>query len=354
MAEEPGPTLVGWGAVSALGMNASQTALMLRAGQNQVRESPFIDVWGERVRMSFAPTLPQDLAGEGRLLQLADCALRQAVVPVKRLLARGRVRAALALPERLADPRKPKRLSAAGYRLLDRIESLLHRDFPKLDVVAFPAGHAAGASALEQAMRWLAEERLDGVIVGGVDSYYDWDALEPLSGDDLIITPDNIDGLVPGEGAAFGVLVCRAALGLADAHPVARVAGVGTGTEPNLADAESACLAEGFTTALDRAASPLRAAGRRSSFWWTDLTHESYRLKEFQIVIARFGDILGVDTALRTPARELGDLGAATLPMFWALSAEAWRAGYASDSIAVCLAGSRGGERGATVLEAIE
>jgi hypothetical protein len=104
---------------------------------------------------------------------------------------------------------------------------------------------------------------------------------------------------------------------------------------------------------LKLAVAPLRAAKRRSNSWFTDLTHERWKIRDLQLVIARFGDVVGINTSIETPLRELGDLGAASLPAFCALAVEAWAQGYARDTVAVVLAGSDYGERGAAVLEVL-
>lgn len=192
---------------------------------------------------------------------------------------------------------------------------------------------------------------VDVVVVGGVDSYYEWTALEALGRQDRLLSPENLDGLLPGEAAAFVVLARENAL--PGAQPIARVAAVGTASEPVPLGSDEPCLAKGLTTALDRAVAPLRARRQRSNYWLTDLTHETYRVKELQIVIARFGDVVGTATTLLAPAREYGDVGAASLPLLWVLALEAWYRGYAPDRSAVTIAGSDGGARGAVLLEAV-
>ena len=69
-----------------------------------------------------------------------------------------------------------------------------------------------------------------------------------------------------------------------------------------------------------------------------------------QHVIGRFGDVFGTATELETPLKELGDAGAASLPLLAALGAEAWRLGFAADRTAVLACGSDDGARGALLL----
>jgi hypothetical protein len=85
-----------------------------------------------------------------------------------------------------------------------------------------------------------------------------------------------------------------------------------------------------------------------------DNSHEAYATQELQNVIARFGDVLGLKSELQMPLQELGDVGAAAMPLLAALGAEAWRLGYASDDTAVITGCSDDGARGALLFGAQE
>ena len=83
-------------------------------------------------------------------------------------------------------------------------------------------------------------------------------------------------------------------------------------------------MARGLSDALRDAFEPLRAEGTRCPTLYCDVTHEAATVRELQIIIARFGATLATDFLLQTPARELGAVGAATLPLYAVLAAEAW------------------------------
>src|SRR3569833_2400769 len=112
-----------------------------------------------------------------------------------------------------------------------------------------------------------------------------------------------------------------------------------------------ASKAVGITNAMNAASALLRSSFVQSRYWLIDLTHEMYGIKEFQTVIARFGDIMGTNSVIDTPLREIGNMGAATLPLFAALACESWAQGYAPDRVCVASAGSDNGLRGVLVLE---
>jgi len=148
----------------------------------------------------------------------------------------------------------------------------------------------------------------------------------------------------PGEGAAF------AALGPSDAPGDVTVLALGFGREPCPVGSPGPCRSDGLSAALEGAVEPLRAARARSNFWLLDTTHEAYGTQEVQNIIARFGDVLGLDTELQMPMKELGDVGAASMPLLAVLGAQAWRLGLASDDTAVIAGCSEHGARGAMLL----
>jgi 3-oxoacyl-[acyl-carrier-protein] synthase-1 len=340
------PQIAAWGAATPLGDNAIHTGLFLRAGRNQFLMSPFIDTWGERIRMSFLTTIPRDLTGVDRLARLAGAALREALAPLGELPEGISTQLALALPE---PPQGGS--SKSGKALSDWLARSIGEVLPISGIMPFPAGHAAGAEALAKAHAWISSGKEHIVVVAGVDSYYNWDDLEPMEKSDRIITEDNLDGMIPGEAAAFVVLVSEWLAARLQVRPVARLVSAGTARDPHPFGSEEVCGAEGYTQAAGVVLAPLRAANRRVNYWWVDLTNESRKTKEFQLTIPRIGDVLGTATRLMTPLRELGDTRAATIPLMAALSSEAWDKGYGADSISVCMAASDGGTRGMALLE---
>jgi 3-oxoacyl-[acyl-carrier-protein] synthase I len=182
------------------------------------------------------------------------------------------------------------------------------------------------------------------VIWGGVDTLHDWEVLQALEKEDRLLTAENVDGVRPGEAAAFVVL------GPPHAEGDVAVLGVGLGREPCPVGSQQPCMSDGLSHALEAAVEPLRGAQARSNCWLLDTTHEAYGTHEVQNIIARFGDVMGQDTDLQMPFKELGDVGAASMPLLAVLGAQAWRFGHARDDTAVITASSEHGARGAMLL----
>lgn len=341
-------SIIAWDAVTSLGESAAETALLLRAGLCNVRESHFIDHLGARVRTCASPALPADLIGMPRLVALAGHAIRRVHARVTQDLPAQSVPILVALPERFQADVDPPGSRCDGDAFVEALRAELPDDLHTSPVECFPMGRAGGAPALRRAVEILRRGAASQVYVGGVDSYHEWPILEALERDDRLLTAENLDGLRPGEGAAFAAVALpgsslRLSLDVG-------VLGIGLGREPHPVGSETPSRAAGLTAALRTAVGPLRDAGVRSDFWLTDTRHERYGTKELQTIIARFGDVLGLEGSIGMPLKELGDVGAAAVPLLCALAAQAWLDGQAPDDVAVITACSDGGGRGALLL----
>lgn len=349
MSVRPLAQLLHWEAVTSLGESAAETALLLRAGIGNVAPSQLIDAAGERVMLCAAPALPMTMPPTERMLTLAEHAIarlwqgmtlhessedQSSAVPATLLVA---------LPERFAQNDRSFELTAAGQAFIAALRERLPAALAAADIEAFPFGRAAGALAMRRALDLVSRDRV--VIWGGVDTLVDWSVIEALERQDRLLTLENVDGIRPGEGAAF------VALGPPRAGPGGvSLLGLGLGREPHPVGADEPCLSDGWSQALASAVGPLRAASARCGSWWLDTLHETYATQEVQNIIGRFGDVIAPQTDMQTPLKELGDVGSAALPLLAALSAQAWQFGLAADHTAVLAAASDRGARGALLL----
>ena len=338
--QQPLAALTSWEAVTTLGETAMETALLLRAGLSNVALSDFIDATGQRMMMCGAPALPSQLRATRRAVALAQLGLAGFAESID---VTDRPVLVLAVSDRYAAGNKTAELNEEGHAFVAAFRSILPASLRGGDLEVLPYGRAAGAPALRRAIELADTGRF--VIWGGVDTLHDWSVLERLQSADRLLTAENVDGVRPGEGAAF-VAVASAR------HRGTRVLGIGTGREPRPIGSEEPFQSLGLSAALEMAVAPLRAASRRTNFWLLDHSHEAYATKELQNIIARFGDILGTRSEMQRPLQPLGDAGAAAMPLLAVLAAEAWRLGYANDDVAVVTGCSDDGARGALLLGA--
>jgi 3-oxoacyl-[acyl-carrier-protein] synthase I len=332
--------VIGVGAVTPSGPNALVTAMALRAGKCLLRQSRFIDAAGENIGICTLPYIADDLTGRERYVDLAAPALASALAPLGPDAASKPVPLLLALPEG-ADPLDPR-----GARLL---EALATRAGVRLDLSrskVFAQGRAAGISAFEAAIARLRDGTDAMVLVGGVDSYFDAERLEALDGARRLHGPETENGLIPGEAAAFVLLVSAKRAG--SFHRYASIAGVGVEREPLPFGSPEPSQYLGMTVAMKRALESARGI----KFGWTisDVAFERHRIDEWLHVTGRLHASFAEGALHEQPLALTGDVGAASVPLFVTLACVAWQVGTAPALIVAIAAHADGAERGVMTL----
>jgi 3-oxoacyl-[acyl-carrier-protein] synthase-1 len=166
-----------------------------------------------------------------------------------------------------------------------------------------------------------------------------------------LYSSDNLDALIPGECAAFVVLVSP---GFARQWRIPQHAGVlshGQAVEEATPDNDhSAMEAYGMTAAVKTAVRAMIDAGVKVGWSITDMTFEMRRVHEWQSMLIRTRRAWGEPYVVDSPAQRIGNLGASFMPFAFAMAHEGWRRGIAPDDRCVVTAGSDSGHRGAVVL----
>jgi 3-oxoacyl-[acyl-carrier-protein] synthase I len=330
-------SIVSVGARTAVGLNARQTGFLLRAGFPAMTESPLANAEGEPITMAFVPTMDGRLTGAERICALARAPFEEAIEPVRDVAAEVHV----AIDEGCVD-------AALTIQVL---EAMLQRAMPAARVQVEARGEAAPGALVPAAIQALETRRADVVVIGGVHSDHDPRAIAALEESGRLFSRDNLDARIPGEAAAFFVLMRTTDAARQRLAPLARVLGVGVGRERARPDNDHlAHEARGLTEAVKQATAQLAAEGRTAGWMLNDLTSEMRRLYEWQSVFIRTQNILGNPYYIDSPAQRIGYLGAAAMPLFVAMAATAWRHGYAPSPLALATAGNDGGDRVALVL----
>lgn len=340
--------VIGGGARSSLGQTLVETAFLLRTGVPAIAAAPLIDPEGEQVTMAFDPTLDPYLTGEERAAALAAPALREALAPLGEA-ANGLVSRLLLCVDA---PRSSARGEAApGALLASRVHTLARELLPGVGLEISARGAASPAFALPKALDALASREIDLLVLGGAHTDYDPEAIRALAEQGRLFTPKRLDALIPGEAAAFVVLTRDEVARRLGLRPSARIADLGSGVDASRPDNDaSAFEAAGITAAVRAATDELAAEQLRAGWALTDHTFEMRRIQEWQAMITRTHKIWGAPHHVDSPAQRLGHLGAAAMPFLMALAAEGWKRGAAPSAIALVLAGSDSGERGAALL----
>lgn len=324
------------GASTPLGLDARQTAFLLRAAKGDPRSSPFRGLDGNSLGTMRCHRMPDTLMGYPRMLELAVPALMEAVEAgiTADPFATGPIVLLLSLPRSFEgeDPRLATEL----------MFDLAKRAGIELDArsSAIRLGHAGVAALLGRALMFGPEVR---VVVGGVDSYHDAARIAALDGDFRIQSSRSEYGFVPSEGAAFACV--RAGAKRQQVRPLARVTAVATAEEP-ASDLVSA-------TALTDL---LRDPRLPSDMPWvvSDLNHDEQRFREWNFATMRNPSVkIAPDEGVMDHLhRDLGDVGAATGALYLAWVCMAMRYGFAPHRSAVVVTSSDGAERGLFLVEA--
>jgi 3-oxoacyl-[acyl-carrier-protein] synthase I len=264
-------------------------------------------------------------------------------------------------------------LTAAALRDLVNSAGLTRRDAESIPVIIYVGGSEraeANALAGERFTQLLAQklglalqaELVTGdqtsvlcgltksrAIVVGVDTLVDDDSLAWFDARDRLRSERIADGFLAGEAAAC-VLVEPAARRRAK-HALARVRGIGQGSEANVIGGEKNSTARGLCDAIRAATRDMPAP---SAPWAVcDMTGESYWAYEWGVARARMPQLLGA-TDLWHPADCMGAVGAAASALALVVAARALARGYAPAKSALIWCGSDAERRAACLLEASE
>lgn len=336
--------IAGLGARTPLGLHAAASSAALRAGITALQQHPtWVDQTGEPMMAALDAALDPAMVGWQRMASLAETALREACEPIESLADRvGELPLFVGLPEL-----RPGFGEHDAKQMRDALARLGLPITPKRADI-FVQGHAAGLCALAAGLQSLRRGDCEMCLVGGVDSYFHADTMEWLDANRQLAGPVSRSGFVPGEGAAFCLLVNDAACARWNLHPHARVVEAALARESKLIKTKEVCLGVGLTQAVQTA-----LAGQSSQLVdsvYCDINGERYRSEEWGFVALRLGQCFVDPSSYVSPAERWGDLGAASGPLFAMLASLAFARGNGKASRTLLWASSEQGLRGAAVL----
>jgi 3-oxoacyl-[acyl-carrier-protein] synthase I len=347
------PVVIGVGLVTAVGLSAAETAASVRAGTARFVESRIQDKTLQPVTLAGVPDnalppLADNIAVDGltmrevRLTRLATAALRECarVVPA----TEPRPPLILALPEQ----QTPLELNGSG--LLARLAAQVPGSFdPQRSDVSL-RGRAGGLVAVGHAAQLVLSGHVNFVMAGGIDSYHDLFVLGSLDRDSRVKSESNLDGFIPGEGAAFVMIANRAVAVTLGLRPLCRVTPASIAREAGHLYSEEPYLGEGLAAALQQliqagsVVSPIQEV-------FSSMNGERHWAKEWGVARIRAREVFAEEHGMHHPAQCFGDLGAACGPALAGLGALGISAGYRK-SPSLVYASSDGGLRAALIVSA--
>ncbi len=337
--------IVAIGARTALGLAPEPSAAAVRAGISRVEEHPYlVDATGQPVRGAYDRRLDEELPCLERMAALAEHALAQLVV---RLQLRGE----LSLPLLLALPEVRPGFGPADEQQLERRLARVHGALRFHSVRTVSRGHAGALEALHMAAQFVSASAEGICVVGGVESWFEPRTLAWLSRNGQLMRSDARSAFYPGEGACFVVVASQAARRHLGLRSLAILRGTGAATEHAPIKVDRDNLGVGLADAVGQACRGLGSVGGLVDEVYCDINGERYRAEEWGLAILRTHQWFRDPTGYVAPAGQWGDLGAATGTALAMLAIAAWQRGYARGPLAILIAGSEAGRRGAVLLE---
>jgi 3-oxoacyl-[acyl-carrier-protein] synthase-1 len=341
--------IVGVGARTPVGMQSAAAAAAVRAGIVGFGEHPFmVDGVGDLMPGALDVEIDPRIMGPGRLLRLAESALREACAPLDLVRQQPHVDLYLGLPE--MRPGFTERDAAAVRAGVLRLKDL---PIELSKVSTFTEGHAAGLMAFAAAIQQLEHGACEVFLIGGVESYFHPDTMEWLDATRQLAGARSRSGFIPGEGAGFCLLMTESACVRLGLEPLANVRAVAVGRETKLIRTMDMCFGDGLSTTVREAISKVGTPDQRISGILCDINGERYRSEEWGFACLRLAEYFDDPTAYIAPADCWGDMGAASGPLFAMLACQAFERGYATGPRTLLWASSESGRRSSAVLEAV-
>ncbi|MER8447173.1 hypothetical protein NKH52_28720 [Mesorhizobium sp. M1066] len=334
--------IAGCGAVTAAGLDSRQTLAAIRANLSAVEVQGFFNLGLSQVVSRIPAHHELRKTHAAWLINMASRAIGEAL----RTGTVGSEATAILLtpPESFRDHPAYADIPVSGFlaAVIGATGNRFHSASRAID-----GGAAATLSLLDQAVELLERQDVGQVLLGGVDSLINDADLSRLSQTGRLKGPDNPQGLVPGEAAAFVRLTLEPK---GKAAIQAAILGVGTAQEGDSVLSDRFSQGRAMLGALrDAVIGSSRSEpdinfivsngnGERYSGWETMIAHPRFYRTRREILPTAYH------------AMTVGDIGAAGGALALVLAADSFLNDYAPGPTAICEVASEGGLRAAAVL----
>lgn len=330
------------GMVTCVGLDAASSCAAMRGRLDGFAETRFMGPDGEWLIGAAVP-LPRNWIGVKRMAHLAAGALTD----LGKQMPGGLAGVPILLC--LAEEDRPGRPVLDPAVLAGMLAEILQIPVPRMQIIAH--GRPSGFVALDRARRLIAAGE-DPVVILGLDSYLTAQSIAHYLGQNRLLAPGNANGFIPGEAAA--AILCTAAPG-----PL-RLTGLGLAREIahiyNAADKDGLDLplrGDGMTRAYQLAMDEANVDLAHVEYRISDLIGEQYFFKQATLASLRLERGRTPFQDLWSPAENLGNIGAAVVPVMIAQLMTAETRGYAPGSPALMEGSGDDGACGAAVFHAV-
>jgi 3-oxoacyl-[acyl-carrier-protein] synthase-1 len=326
------------GLVTSVGQSAPATCAAIRAKVSNPSETRFTDGAGAWITAHHV-ALARPWHGLPKLAKMGAMAIAECLAPVE--CAQW---GAIPLLLCAAEVERAGRVKGQDQQLYRAIEAELGASFAPASAI-IPHGRVSAAIALAQAIRLIDDGSAEQVLVAATDSLLSAEALAAFASAGRLLTPDNSNGFIPGEGG--GAIL----LGRAGAGPQLRCSGVGFGVEAASLASDQPLRADGLRTAILSALEFAKLRMCELDFRITDLSGEQYYFKEASLALTRTLRERKEQFDIWHPAETIGETGAVAGVAVLVLAQAACLKAYAPGPRLLVHMGSDDGRRAAAVLE---
>lgn len=325
------------GLVCPVGLTPASAAAAMRAGISRFTELPYADPTGEPIAGAVVPSLPAELRGRNRVIEL----LARAFLSALASLPRGLSPAELPIFLCVREPALPDHQLVG---VLSEVSARLAVPLRCKDAVYLPDGPVGVLAALAQA-RSLIREPAQACLVAAVDSLVDARTLSRLDRNKRLKTSVQSDGIIPGEAAGVALVSKRAMT-----VTTLVVLGLGFAVETATLLNDEPLLGKGMTAAVRGALEEAGVAMHEVDLRVSDVAGESYAFEELVLAQARVARQTRSSQPLWHPGDMIGDCGAANGLIQLAWLEQAFARGYAPGPIGLIHTSATAGGRAAAVV----
>jgi len=179
-------------------------------------------------------------------------------------------------------------------------------------------GRAAGIEAIDFAFRHADTTDDNYILIGGSDSYQDYDRINPLAEQNRLLEQGKMNGFAPGEAACFLLLTPKIALARQHKGQVIALHSPGIANEPGHLYSKQPYKGEGLNQAFKKALTNVNDSKINSIY--SSMNGEHYWAKELGVAYTRNKTAFNDSTMTEHPADLLGDVGSATGSLLVALA----------------------------------
>lgn len=326
------------GLVTAVGNTAAASCAAFRAKVNNPTPTRFMNACGEWI-LAHGVALPDQLKGLARLRAMAVQAALEALHGVNAADAAG-----IPLLLCVAEKERPGRLVGLDDTLIEQLQADLGYRFAA-DSCVIAQGRVSVAVAMAMARKLLDAARATRVLIVAVDSLLSWPTLSHFDRVGRLLTPDNSNGFMVGEGAG-ALLVGRPGQG-----PQLLCTGMGFAIEQAHIDSEIPLRADGLAAAIKDAVADAGLGVGDFDYRIADLSGEQFYFKESTLALQRTLHSPKPEFDIWHPAECTGEAGALAGAAILALADAAARKGYARGPNVIAHMSNDAGPRAALALQ---